>query len=96
MITLEQLRTADTRDIADELAYAIAALINTARMSLENESGGAGSEQRVADAAATLEIALALTSACIDGCDMLQRDAKRGVWSDDAEWRRGAAKREAA
>lgn len=82
MITLDQLRTADPRDIAVPLAATIAALIRTARLALENETSG----QDVRHSAATvLELAEELSDLLDTGAEFLQRDAKRGLWAEKIE-----------
>ncbi|MCE6951692.1 hypothetical protein LAZ29_12215 [Cereibacter sphaeroides] len=78
MITLEQLRTGDPRDMTVGLSYMAEALIRTARHALEND--GTADDAR-ACAANTLEVAELLMELLMDGCEGLERSARRGPWA---------------
>ncbi|SOC11246.1 hypothetical protein SAMN05877809_105240 [Rhodobacter sp. JA431] len=82
MITLDQLRTADPRDIAVPLAGTVSALICTARLALENETSGRDARHC---AATVLELAEELSDLLDTGAEFLQRDAKRGLWAEKTE-----------
>ncbi|PTV95865.1 hypothetical protein C8J27_103194 [Rhodobacter aestuarii] len=82
MITLDQLRTADPRDIAEPLAYTVSALIRTARLALENETSG---EDARHEAATVLGLAEELSHALGNSAEGLQRETKRGAWAVQPE-----------
>ena len=80
MVTLEELRKAAPEDMACNAAYLASSLAVTIRLALENEMGGAGSEQKVSAAANSLNLLHELLTVVIDGTEVLERRCKAGVF----------------
>lgn len=81
MITIERLAKDDPRDLAQDAAFLSYSLVRVARIALED--GDKSNEHIEADAAKVLALAEQLLLSCASGCDLLQRDAARGIWSKD-------------
>ena len=82
MITLQQLRRGDPKDLTWELGYAAEALVRSARLALEND----GTAEDTKDAAAgTLRIAEILIDLMHEGCESLEAETKRGTYSSEGE-----------
>ena len=82
MITVKQLREADPCDLAEPLSTVVHALIRTARLALENNTSG---ECALSCVAQTLELAEALAIEVGTGCELLEREACRGGWTNEPE-----------
>lgn len=80
MITTEILRKTPACDIASDAAYAVAGIVETARLALEglahNGDVPAASLFSIMQA---LEVAGALSGVVVDGAESLERRAGRGV-----------------
>ena len=60
-------------------AYAATSLVTTARLALENDAGGIGSENKVSAAAVVLEMVEAMMMVVIDGAERFERAAGKGI-----------------
>ena len=97
MITIADLRATDPRDIADDLAFTVSALVTASRLTLENDGSGVSDVLRIAAASTVLELAEQLLGVLGDGASELQRETGRGLWAKPtapAEVVPGTAERE--
>lgn len=85
MVTLEELRKAAPEDMACNAAYLASSLAVTIRLALENEMGGAGSEQKVSAAASSLGLLHEPLTVVVDGTEVLERKCKAGVYREAAQ-----------
>lgn len=84
MIDLDIFKDLDREAQCVNFAYAAASLVTTARLALENDAGGIGSEHKVASAAVVLEVVEAMMAVVIDGAERFERTAGKGVCSPKA------------
>lgn len=80
MITIEELRSADPRDLTGKLAFTASALVRASRLALENDGSGVSDVVRIGDAGTVLEVAELLLGVLEEGACLLEREAKRGFW----------------
>lgn len=76
------IRPDDPAQWAYDLSYTVSALIETARLALDNETdakGGHNIEGRAA-VSNTLEVAYALQAVVIDGSEVMSRELKTGLF----------------
>lgn len=79
MITVEELRKHDPRDLAHNLALTSWALVRTARLALENENATALEKNPVS---ICLQVAEELLGVLDEATDFLHRETKRGIWAE--------------
>jgi hypothetical protein len=78
------IRTDAPQEWAAHLAYSVSSLIRVARLALENETSGLGTDAEKAGAVAdALEVAEALNSIVINGTERLQMEVERGIWKKE-------------
>lgn len=78
MITVEDLRKADPRDMANNLAMTSWALVRTARLALESEQATPLEKNPVS---ICLQVAEELLGVLEEATDFLHRETKRGIWA---------------
>ncbi len=73
MITVKDLQEKNSADLAVPLTYTVFAMIQTARLALENDNGGVDDPSRLGSIAIVLELAESLAYTMGDGTEALQR-----------------------
>lgn len=85
MISVEDLRDKASADNAVDLAHTLFAMIQTARLALENDNSGPPDPTRLSSIAIVLEVAESFAHMMNDGAEHLEREARRGRWADKGE-----------
>lgn len=73
MITVKDLQEKNISDLAVPLTYTVFAMIQTARLALENDNGSVDDACRLGSIAIVLELAESLAYTMGDGTEWLQR-----------------------
>lgn len=85
MISVKDLCEKASPDNAVHLAYTVFAMIQTARLALENDNSGIPDPMRLSSIAIVLEVAESFAGEMNDGAEHLEREAKRGIWATKGE-----------